>query len=289
MASNPIRLSNSYSAQLDRLGLHCAALRAEFSCYKKAYADSSGAEFTKIHNWNSMLRTMPFRADQVADNLLYKYSPLESLVDDSFAAIEIRCPQPNNPGDGSVKMFIYNTRKVLKRLLRNAIDNLGATNEYVSLRVINLAPIDHDLRAKLEAALPSCRWRNLPKHRFQSELERLTNPLLPDDDIRRANYEYFLHNLHQSIALGASCRRKCAIKRRNNKLAPNGDPPLTSNLDDDRPINPATGLRAVRFTCPLPPDMPLSMIPREWWGYYSDFRETDCTTKEQHAEMMAIS
>jgi hypothetical protein len=288
MAQNSARpFTTPYSNQLNNLKMPTAAMRAEYSCYKKAYADATGAEFYKLHNWNSMLRTMPYFADQVADHLIEKYSPLESLIGEFCGAIEVRIAMPTDPRDGTAKRFIYQTRKEIKRLLHDAIDNIGATNEWLSIRIISLQAIDYDLRAKIESAFPECRWKNVPREKFHTALEHLTNSILPKDGIERANLEYYLKHLHQSTAFGKTCRRRCAKRKTNHNSPRSGTPNLLPNYEADRPINPATGLRAVRFTCPLSPDMPLSLIPRECWEWYPEFYEWDCTTAQEYAEMAA--
>ena len=284
----PITFNTAYATRLNSLGLYRKALRSQYKCCRRAYADSSGAVFDKITEWDSMLRTMPRHAKELSKEYSAKYQPFRVLLSDSFTVLRLTSPLSSNPHAGTEKLRIMQGRGIIKPLIGDAIVMAGASDNTIFDKVLCFQSLNRATIALIESTLPpgvTLTWKTLSARHFDVELEALIAPDLPTDDIARANLEYIYHHLKQVTAFGAAYALSCNKKPKNYKVASNPLNTLMPVSDGDRPINPATGLRAVRHTCDIPLDLPLDQIPAEFWEYYPDLYEEDGTTEAEYAEM----
>ena len=190
---------SEYARRLVDLGLISKAVRHEDDGkYWKWYQDST-RDMWKTPASNSMLRTSPHYAKQLAIEQENKYRKFSDLISVLLARVDFRFRATTHEETQST---IKTVRKLIDRFLPKSMDKIGTHDGKIALKVLYSSSVDVSLARQIIAALPpgvTFHYSNKYKADFATELKSLTAPDLPLSETSRANLEKVMDKLHQLV------------------------------------------------------------------------------------------
>ena len=273
---------SEFSQSLLKLGLTDKAARVEETGRKSAQRDGNNDKWWLYVPWDSHLRTSRGYAERQSREQVTKFSCLRDLINESFGVLTLILPLTLDPKRGTEKQMIFMLRGIIKRIIPNSIYKIGALGDYIAIKVISVDPFSEvPIPEYLLPRSVRVEWSNRPAVDFDSCLRRLLSADLPAHDNDRARLEYVLERIHQVALFGTAYAQISKSNDSSEKFARN------LLKIKDRPRNPITLAPA---TCYVPPrinSITFDDIDARDWHQYQDYIETDATTPQQHAEMLA--
>lgn len=265
-----------YARRLHELGLHGKSFRAEDEGrYFRHYKDAANETWREMVS-NSMLRTVPHYAKQLARIQYSKYRHFESLIHLIFCKVTFRFNLDGETFPAN-KQTIKDIRKVITQFLPVTLDKIGDDRGWAMIKAIHAGSVDAALLAQIKQALPagvSITHHNLYKNDFYAALLELVSPDLPRGAEARADFECVLEGIHQ-VKVHAVSRQDRGKFVYDPGYTNCPDIEATSVPADCRgcgkthairiPRNPKTGLVAIFMSLVVDKDVLAAEIPECEW------------------------
>lgn len=259
-----------YARRLYELGLHAKAFRArEEGEWWRHYKDKANETWRESIS-NSMLRTAPHHARQLARAQENKYRHLEPYITKVFTFGRFRFLE-RDPDEAQA------TLRTLRALIEDlfpglTVDKVGEDSHFNILKFMATQPIDAALAGRIRARTPTGVFFETKVHykdSFFEVLRLLVAPDLPPAPENRAELELRLTGVHQVKLHGATRAEhgKFVYDPAYTNLGDYVDPKTVKRI----PKNPKTGLPAMYMSRVVDKGTLAEQIPAGDWIRLPDY------------------